>query len=306
MKWNTAIAETKYDLPLVSAESPIGNLLTDSIAWSLRSNNIVLKDEALIVIESNGLIRSDIKKGKTGLITSSDIFSVSPLGFGLDDELGYPMLLLYLTAEDLKKSMEVFTTVAPLMGEDYILQVSGIKVEYNPYRMFFDRVTSIAIEINNELIDIDLKGKKEKLYKVCVNKYLAAMLNVVGDHTGGILDIVPRDSNGNKVSDINDFIIDINSNVEGVQELKEWRALLNYVKSLPDSNGNGIADIPIRYSSTEERIKAVPNLNPLSLIGGTWLTTVASIAIIICLLIIAFIIFAVVKYVKRKQQKVEV
>ncbi len=298
--WDSPIGETKFDIPLISDESPVGNLLTDAVAWNLQSSGIVSPEEPLVVIESNGLIRAQINKGETGIISAGDLFTVSPLGFGPGEELGYPMLLMYLTGEDLKKSMEVITTVAPLMGDDYILQFSGMKVKYNPHRMLFDRVTGIETETNMGFSKVDLKGREEKLYKVCVNTYIGSMLAVVGDHTGGILDIVPRNKDGKSVTDINSYMIDMEPGVSGIQELKEWKALQNYMRNLPDTNGNGLPDVPLRYSAPEGRIEAIPSLNPLSLLGGTWITTVTSLAVLLILIILFLAVFFTVRIIKRK------
>jgi 5'-nucleotidase / UDP-sugar diphosphatase len=44
-----------------------------------------------------------------------------------------------------------------------------------------------------------------------------------------------------------DFLIDLDKNTEGIQEAKEWLALLEYVRSFPDINGNNIPDVPEKY-----------------------------------------------------------
>jgi hypothetical protein len=43
-------------------------------------------------------------------------------------------------------------------------------------------------------------------------------------------------------------IIDVNDNLEGVQEGKEWLALLEFLSRMKDTNGNGIPDIDKKYS----------------------------------------------------------
>jgi hypothetical protein len=67
------------------------------------------------------------------------------------------------------------------------------------------------------------------------------------------------------------------------QELKEWLALISYMKSFPDSTGDGIPDIPVRYASTESRITVDPSLHPLDLVrGGTMITwAVSALALLI-------------------------
>jgi len=44
-------------------------------------------------------------------------------------------------------------------------------------------------------------------------------------------------------------VIDMDENKEGVQEGKEWLALVEFFSSMKDTNGNGIPDIDNKYKS---------------------------------------------------------
>ena len=44
-------------------------------------------------------------------------------------------------------------------------------------------------------------------------------------------------------------VIDMDERKEGVQEGKEWLALMEYLGKMKDTNGNGIPDIDIKYES---------------------------------------------------------
>ena len=59
----------------------------------------------------------------------------------------YILLILLLVvgpySSEVKKTFEVLTSIYPMKGSDYFIQVSGAKFTYNPHRMIFDRVTDI-------------------------------------------------------------------------------------------------------------------------------------------------------------------
>jgi hypothetical protein len=44
-------------------------------------------------------------------------------------------------------------------------------------------------------------------------------------------------------------VIDMDENKAGVQEGKEWLALIEFLKTMKDTNGNGIPDIDRKYAS---------------------------------------------------------
>jgi hypothetical protein len=54
----------------------------------------------------------------------------------------------------------------------------------------------------------------------------------------------------------------------GTQELKEWVALATYMKSFPDTDENGVPNIPDQYRRPEGRITSAPSWNPVRLIAG--------------------------------------
>ncbi len=63
------IARTGFDMPIVEDESPIGNLIADSIRWYVNRYDYDPADPATKVvasIEANGVIRDSLLRGKTG------------------------------------------------------------------------------------------------------------------------------------------------------------------------------------------------------------------------------------------------
>lgn len=263
------IAETDFDLTIKSGEeNNLGNLATDAMRWMVDQYEYDPENpdtrKVDLAVESSGVIRDDILKGATGNIAFSDAFRVVPLGFGLDGAVGYPMVTIYVTASEVKKALEVITTVYPLMGSDYWLSVSGLKFEYNPNLIPFFRVLRIYLsdgEGGYSDVPLDTSKNNTNLYKIAINYYVAQFIAVVGDYTYGILDIDPKDADGNSYMDeiahpngLDEACVDIDPVTTGVQELQQWRGFMDYLDNFPDADANGISDIPGRYSGPEGRI----------------------------------------------------
>jgi 5'-nucleotidase len=73
-------------------------------------------------------------------------------------------------------------------------------------------------------------------------------IGIIKKKSFGLINVVPKDADGNKVTDMKTAIIDMDSSKAGVQEGKEWLALIEYLMQMKDTNGNGIPDIDKKYS----------------------------------------------------------
>jgi len=291
------IAETGFDLINREQDSNLGNLVADSIRYAIDEyeyNEVSHKGQRTdIAVESNGVIRDDILMGTTGRLAVCDLFRAVPLGVGMrEDTLGYPLVSVYLNASEIKKALEVITSIYPIKGSDYFLQVSGLKFRYNPHRVIFDRVVDIYIgddERGYRLLDTSAKNKE--LYKVGSNIYNASFLKIIGDFTWGILTIVPKDKHGNPIKDMRDVIVDADPDKPGIQELKEWMGFTEYVAGFDDTDGDGISDIPLRYKAPQGRITPVRSWNPILLLkNSTYPTWIASGGIILVLAVIVVVV----------------
>jgi len=265
LSYGQVIAATPFDLIHRKGESNLGNLIADALLWYVNYHVYDPSDPAskvVFYIQSNGVIRDGLKKG---LITIADAFRSLPLGIGKDGTIGYPIASCYLTASEIKKVLEIATSIAPMKGDDYFLAVSGLKFTYNPYRLPCDRVVGIWLD-NRPL---DYSSRNRRLYRVAANLYNAAFLQVVGSYSYHLLDIVPKDRFGKPLKEI------IPIRLADGRELKEWLGFVAYLRSLSDTDGDGIPDVPERYRHVEGRAKAHPSLNPKVLICGSGLTSLA-------------------------------
>jgi 5'-nucleotidase len=300
------IAHTAFDLTIAEEESNLGNLIADALRWYVNKRDSDPKDprtRVFVSMESNGLIRDDILRGKTGALAVADVFAATPLGIGPDDTMGYPLVNCYFYASEIKKALEVLTSVYPRKGGDYYLQVSGVKFTYNPRRMIFDRVTDIWLGSEEEgYVPLDYSGANKTLYRATTNIYNAAFLKIIGKYTYQILNIIPKDLNGNPIHDLSAARVDGDKTQPGIQELKEWIAVMEYIQSFPDANGDGIPDVPEKYKGKLGRITAQASWDPVSLLSrGTRVTWAAFSALLLVILVLGLLSPWVVKKLRRSR-----
>jgi 5'-nucleotidase len=300
------IGQSAFDLTIKEEESNLGNLIADAIRWWVNKHDSDPRNprtRVVVAIESNGLIRDNVLRGKTGALAVSDVFAAIPLGIGMDDTMGYPLISCYFYASEIKKAMEVLTSVYPRKGTSYFLQVSGLKFTFNPRRMIFDRVTDIQLGSEEEgYAPLDYSESNKNLYRITTNIYNAAFLKIIGKYTYQILNIVPKDLNGSPIDDLTSARVDADKTQPGVQELKEWIGVMEYIRSFPDTNGDGIPDIPDKYRGKLGRIVAQASWNPVSLLSkGTMVTWGAFSAVVGGLLLLVLIAGFVVKVAKRRR-----
>jgi len=299
------IAHTEFDLKISEEESNLGNLIADSLRWYVNQRDFNPRDprtKVVAAMESNGLIRDDILRGKTGALAVTDIFAAIPLGIGVDDTMGYPLVTCYFYASEIKKALEVLTSVYPRKGSSYFLQVSGVKFTYNPRRMIFDRVTDIWMGSEEEgYVPLDYSESNKTLYRITTNIYNATFLKIIGKYTHQILNIIPKDLDGNPIDDLSASRVDADKNQPGIQELKEWIGVIEYMRSFPDTSGDGSPDVPAKYRGQLGRIISQASWNPVSLLSrGTMVTWAAFSAVLVLILVLGLVTLLVLRKVRRK------
>ncbi len=300
------IGETEFDLYLTTEESNLGNLIADSMRWYADQNEADPADSTVqnrVAVISNGVIRDPFVRGETGQIAVCDAFRAIPLGIGFDDAetMGYPLITLYIYPAELKKTFEILTSIYPMKGSDYFLQVSGARFTYNPNRMLFDRITEIWLgdeETGYRLLDYSESNRT--LVRITADIYNATFLKVIGDFTWHVLDIVPKDRHGNPIDDLKTVRLDADKHKPGIQELKEWKAVLEYIKSFADTDGDGRPNVPEKYRGKLGRNVIDASWNPYKLIKrGTYVTWLAVSALLLGVLLVLGIGWFVVRKIKR-------
>ena len=299
-RYDQVVAESGFDMETLEAayanpgETGIGDMITDAYRYAVRRAEGPRYDHIHVVIEPLGHIRGSLLKGP---ISVDDIFRVLSLGLGTDGMPGYPLVAYYVTGKDLKDLLEVETTVAKLKSDAH-LQFSGVKFSYNPHRIPFDRVTAITVQNAAGAYE---PAAPEKLYRICLNFYTAQMVDYVRTASHGLLSVQPRDREGRPVTDTKRGIIDAGAPTSGVREIKEWVALAAYLRSFPDSDGNGIPEIPARYRQPEGRFAAAPSWNPVDLIAGGNVITYGALGIgLLLVLLAAGLILLAVRFIRKR------
>lgn len=305
LKFWQVVAKTDFDLAIGQEESNLGNLIADAIRWAVDRCDSDERDPATKVafaVESLGLIRDPILKGKTGKLAVCDVFNAIPLGIGMDDTMGYPLISFYLYGSEIKKTLEILTSIYPIKGSDYYLQVSGLRFKYNPHRVIFDRVTDIQIGSEEEGYEpLDYSAANKHLYRCAANIYNATFLKIVGRFTWHILDIIPKDRNGSPISDLGAVRIDSDKTKPGIQELKEWVGVIDYIRGFSEEGPLMIGPVPEKYRGKLGRIVVVASWNPVGLLKrGNYLTWIAFSLFIVTALAILWVARFTARRLRKK------
>ncbi|HRU26752.1 MAG TPA: bifunctional UDP-sugar hydrolase/5'-nucleotidase [Smithellaceae bacterium] len=298
LSYDKVLARTEWDLKITDEESPLGNLIADSMRWYV--NKVDPSSRATIALEFNGVIRDHLMAGRTGFIAVGDLFRTIPLGGGMDRDaaMGYPLVSFYLYPYEIKRMLEILTSIYPQRGNDYYMHISGVRFVYNPHRVIYDRVTDIEIGSEEEGYEpLDYSEGNRTLYRVASNSRTASFLRLAGEETYRFLDVSLKDRRGRAVRNLAYLRVDENKYNPGIQELKQWRGLIEYVQSFKDTDGDGVPDMPEKYRDKLDRIVARPSWNPVSLISRPTLPTV------LFLLLVALLFFGVVSFLRRAVKK---
>ena len=265
----------------IHQESPLGNLIADSYLYATKQaegGDYVPVD---FTVTANGVIRESLSQGD---LTVADVFNVESLGIGADGVPGYPLVSVWLTGKDLKNAFEVDASVVPLMPSAQ-LYFSGMTFTFNPNRMIFNKVTDCAQVLPDGSL---AKIEDEKLYRVVTGLYCGQMLGMVNDQSFGILEITPRDADGNPITDLEAHIL---YNADG-SEVKEWYAIASYLQSM--------GTISEDYGDIQGRKVIDDSVNPVALLkNANWITMVVLAVILAVILLVVLIVRVIVRKVKR-------
>lgn len=245
-----SLVETNFELESSEQQNldstNLGPFIADALKYYINNYSPVKTD---ITMVAAGVIRDKIYVGNKGIQSAPDIFRIMSLGEGDDNIPGYPLAMVFLTGREIKNVIELLL-VAQKMKPSYYCFYSGVKVEYDGTKGFLKKIKKIYIA--NE--DIDFSKKNKKLYAVAANSYMLDFLGEINRMTFGLVKVIPKDLNGNKIKDNKSTWIDFDDQKPGIQEGKEWLALIKYLQSFNDLNNNNIPDIPNSYTKPVPRI----------------------------------------------------
>ena len=296
--YNQIIARNPYPFDSVQAlykdpiDNPLGNLISDSYVYEIKKvegENYIPVDVAIVPV---GIIRSTLNQGD---IHVRDAYEILSLGIGEDGISGYPLISVYLTGAELRMVAEIDASLSDLMSGTK-LYWSGLYSEFNPHRMILNRVVDVKlIGEDGSLKDLDDK----KLYRVVAGLYSGQMLGAVESMSKGLLQLKPKDKDGNPLEGFSSVII---KNQSGM-EVKEWYAFADYLSSFEKTDG--ISTIPAKYAKSEGRkvINDSTDLKDILRNPSAPFLKVAGILLLVILIIVLVIILLVrlIRRITRKQ-----
>lgn len=245
--WDEVIAFNPYEFESVDdcyvnhTEQRLGDILSDSFVYAANLSDTAKEEGAFdIAVAPAGCIRGTFAPGN---VTAADAFNSYSLGFGEDGLSGYPLVSVYLTGEELITACEIDASISDFMTSAR-LYFSGLSFTYNPNRRILNKVTEVLIvkpDGTTEPIDPD------KMYHIAVDLYSMQMLGAVTDMSKGLLKVVPKDKDGNPITDPYAAAIYIDG-----KELKAWDAVAKYVSSF-EVNEDGVPEFPEYYSQLHDR-----------------------------------------------------
>lgn len=276
------------DMGTVHTEQNLGSIMSDAFVYAVENAEGYDGHPVDVAVVPSGCVRDTFGMGD---ITAESVFNSYSLGIGVDGVPGYPLLSVYLTGKELATVAEIDASVSDFMTAARLYN-SGLNFTFNPNRLILNKVTDVyLVGADGERVELE----DDKLYRVVADLYSGQMLGAVTDVSYGILSIVPKYADGTPIEDLEDVII-----MDGDRELKAWDAIAQYMQSLPDTDGDGIANIPAAYSEAQGRKVVDDSKNIIDLIKNPNKYAAAIVAIIVILILLVVLIARlVVKLVKR-------
>lgn len=258
---DSTIIESEFDVVKDDEfkETTIGNFVADAMRLE---GSKVIGQKIDIAIQGNGVIRGDIFTGKLdstkGRFSLFDMLTLTGLGAGPDHSAGYPMVSCYLTEKEIFNVLEVTAMMSQVYGDNFFLQVSGLKFTYDPGKSLWLRIpilgtpipatmavksaflyTGVGVQDDSDNY-IELKRDGDRMFHIVTDYYLAKFLPMVGEVLPK-LEISFKDKDGNKKT-LDECVV----HQEDGKEFKVWQALSMYAQ--------GLKQMPAIYKETQNRI----------------------------------------------------
>ncbi len=265
------LAVAPRDLPNtftdIAAGTPLANLVTDSFRKATKAD---------IAITANAMMRAGLTRGKSGVQTVYDVFAVAPLGAGIvDTTAGSALVTTYFTGQELKHMLEFLLMDNPTHPGETFPRTSGMRFRYDMSRPMFDAVTAIEIgDLDHGYRAIEITGKDERLYSLTCPVFFGKIVVAIPTYTKGKLTLVPKNKEGQPLKEKTELLDDprgdtpdllpppgtvdkssVDTMTEGgaVREIKEWQAVMDYLRSLPVTKKGELPMIPVDERAAEVR-----------------------------------------------------
>jgi 5'-nucleotidase len=268
------------DQPLAVATQDLPNTFTDIAAGTVLANLVTdaLREatKADIGFTANGMMRSPLTRGASGIQTVYDVFALAPLGAGIEDPTaGSALVTAYFTGRELKHILEFLLVDNPAHPGEYFPRASGMRFRYDPSRPAFDVVTAIELgDLDHGYRAIDISGQNEQLYSLTCPLMLGIILAGIPKYTKGKLPLIPKNKEGEPLTSRVEALdtprtgtgyllsppgtMDKRSVATGagngsVHEIKEWQAIMDHLRRLPVKSTGELPTIPVDERAAEVR-----------------------------------------------------
>ncbi len=286
MTFDQVLTHNSYSFDDVDAvydtahESALGNVFSDAYKSAVEKATGEPVDMA---VTAAGVIRESIPLGP---VTVSDIFNAASLGVGTEGEL----VSIYLTGADLKCALEVDASVYPLMNSAQLF-TSGVEYSFNTSRMIFNKVDYAMLRRNDGTLE---EIEDDKLYRVVTGMYVGQMLGSVEATSMGLLNLTPRDKNGDPI-DMTKLAEYVVTDENGVP-VKEWYAIASYLQDMG-------SDMDPQYSQPDGRKIVYSSLNPVKLLRSANKFTYSLLAVLLLLILMVILIVKKVRGAFRNKKQ---
>ncbi|MCX6333225.1 MAG: bifunctional UDP-sugar hydrolase/5'-nucleotidase [Bacteroidia bacterium] len=255
MDYDTKLVESDYLLECVELGdiegSNLGPLVADAIHSYVNNHVKTGTDISMVAV---GLICDRIVPG---FQTAPDIFRIMMMGLGNDNVPGYPLSRLYVTGHELKGILEIMYIAGQSTPANYCYY-AGIRVDYDPGKGLLKKIRKVTIvRADGSTQDVDFSRENTTLYSIVANSYMLENVSIIKKLSKGLVKVVPKDARGNPITDMKSAVMDFDENRNGIQEGKEWLAIVEYLTSMKDVNGNGVPDIDHKYKTAIHSFKVV-------------------------------------------------
>lgn len=247
-------------------ESTLGNFIADAMRLVTQEK---IGNRVDFAVQANGSIRGSIFPGtedySLNRIAFYDIVEQVGLGSDPDGDPGYPIVSFYLNGKEISKVLEIAALLPEVFGNEFFLQWSGLRFTYDPERavLFNIPFTSFPLPSFHAVLKAEAYSREglqtagnedylpldpEQLYCVATDSYILSYLPMAGEMLP-MLKIVPKDSTGNPVENLDDLIV----YSEDGEQLKVWQTVVEYALMQPVGE-SGFPEIPSCYRTPMGRV----------------------------------------------------
>jgi len=181
----------------------------------------------------------------------------------------------WFTSPELKHILEFFLVDNPAHPGDYFPRSSGMRFRYDTTRPQFNVVTAIELgDVDRGYTAIDITEHNKTLYSLTCSLYVGMFLMAIPKITKGQLSLVPKNKDGQPLTSKGEALdvprvstpdllppsgtLDATSVVTkatggAIQEIKEWEAIMEHLRSLPVKNPGDLPSLVIDDRATEVR-----------------------------------------------------